>query len=283
MRKIAFTLMAILAMTGVTYAVTFNVVDNGLVGTKLQGYTIQATGTGINELGKFTISGTVNQTGGAWLGNGSAGGATDSAVLFGDLRLPDVAGGTWDPAQGTQPTAITSEAGGTLNNYSATGPTWDAYLQTGTPSTSDMTVSLLKVVLPFGTPTTNIDLTVWTSTGANFATQTAVQWTGSITAPPDVVAYWPGDATMDGNVNLSDLSVLGTNWGSTTATWAQGDFTADGNVNLSDLSILGTNWGHTGGFGEAAGGEAAAAVPEPGTIAMLILGALCLVGYRLRK
>ena len=89
--------------------------------------------------------------------------------------------------------------------------------------------------------------------------------------------WHPGDATMDDKVDLSDLSVLGTNWGSTTAVWAEGDFTADAKVDLSDLSILGTNWGWVGAA------EGAAAVPEPSTIAMLILGALCLAGYRLRK
>ena len=93
---------------------------------------------------------------------------------------------------------------------------------------------------------------------------------------PGPEVWHPGDATMDNKVDLSDLSVLGTNWGSTTATWGQGDFTADSKVDLSDLSILGTNWGWVGA-------EGAAAVPEPSTIVMLVLGALCFVGYRLRK
>ena len=104
MRKIAFTLMAILAMCNATYAVvTFQVVDNGDPVGSLYSYTVQAKGAGINTLGTFSVGGTVNQNGDEWTGAGTANPADDSCVLFGDRRLPDVAGGTWDPAQGTQP------------------------------------------------------------------------------------------------------------------------------------------------------------------------------------
>ncbi|MFI5240411.1 MAG: dockerin type I domain-containing protein [Candidatus Saccharimonadia bacterium] len=52
-----------------------------------------------------------------------------------------------------------------------------------------------------------------------------------------------GDANGDGVVNITDLSILASNWGATGATWAQGDFNGDGVVNILDLSILATNWG----------------------------------------
>jgi len=70
-------------------------------------------------------------------------------------------------------------------------------------------------------------------------------------------------------------------------TWAQGDFDCDGDVDLSDLGTLGTYYGQNaswvGGCPCPTGGEGGAPVPEPGTIVMLVLGTLCLVGYRLRK
>jgi len=274
MRKIAFTLMAILAMAGVSYAVTIDVVDNGEISSGLYSYTITATGTGVCELGQFTLSGTVNQNGGLWAGDSTAGGADDTCILYGDLRLPDVAGYTWDPAQGTQPTAVSVESTAGITNYDAGGPTWDAYLQTGNPSTTDVTVDLMQVVLAAGDSAT-YDITVWTATGTDFLTVDSYTDSGLIEAPAP--PSLPGDANGDCVVDLSDLSILGTNWDSTTATGpSQGDFNGDGNVDLSDLSILGTNWG-------AVCPEGAVPTPEPSTIAMLILGALCLFGYRLRK
>ncbi|MCC6679662.1 MAG: hypothetical protein IT445_02060 [Phycisphaeraceae bacterium] len=78
-----------------------------------------------------------------------------------------------------------------------------------------------------------------------------------------------GDANGDGLVNLSDLQILGDNWQSTTATWAQADFTGDGIVNLADLQILGDNWGFGAGpdvsFDEAL---ASIAIPEPVSLAL---------------
>ncbi len=53
-----------------------------------------------------------------------------------------------------------------------------------------------------------------------------------------------GDVNLDGVVNLSDLGVLGDNYGHTGMTWQQGDFNYDGVVNLSDLGYLGDNYGH---------------------------------------
>ena len=103
MRKIALAFAAIAAMSGVCRAVTFDVVHNVPPEWDLSSLTIRATGIGINVLGKFTISGIVNHTGGLWTGDGSAGGPTDSCVLFGDLRLPDVAGYTWDPRRAQDP------------------------------------------------------------------------------------------------------------------------------------------------------------------------------------
>ena len=100
----------------------------------------------------------------------------------------------------------------------------------------------------------------------------------------------PGDATKDGKVNLSDLSVLGSNWEQSgpSISWDRGDFTADNTVNLSDLSVLGSNWGYGETTGSTDGSTAASAgstVPEPATLIIWsLLGALGIgVGWWRRR
>ena len=93
-----------------------------------------------------------------------------------------------------------------------------------------------------------------------------------------------GDANLDGTVNLSDFNRLAANFGSTTGDWSQGDFNYDSNVNLSDFNRLAAN------FGLSAAGPTVtpedwarlgAAVPEPGSLALLSAGAL--LGLRRRR
>ncbi|MCC6679485.1 MAG: PEP-CTERM sorting domain-containing protein [Phycisphaeraceae bacterium] len=89
-----------------------------------------------------------------------------------------------------------------------------------------------------------------------------------------------GDANDDGLVNLSDLQILGDNWGGSGKTWAEGDFTGEGNVNLSDLQIIGDYWGYGNwtllgpdvAFDEALS-LVGLAVPEPASAMLLLSGA----------
>ena len=84
--------------------------------------------------------------------------------------------------------------------------------------------------------------------------------------PPDAL---PGDANRDGTVDAADAALLALNWQTLTgATWGMGDFNEDGAVNDEDATILAVNWQT---------GVAQAAVPEPGTIALLFLGGLPLL------
>jgi hypothetical protein len=55
------------------------------------------------------------------------------------------------------------------------------------------------------------------------------------------------------------------------AEWQDGDFNLDGVVDISDLAILGTNYGS---------GTAEATVPEPATLTLLGLGALAMIRRR---
>ncbi len=73
----------------------------------------------------------------------------------------------------------------------------------------------------------------------------------------------PGDADLDGDVDLDDFAILKCNFGTDGALWSEGDFNADWVVNLDDFGILKRNFG-------------AAAVPEPATVALLALASLAM-------
>jgi hypothetical protein len=88
----------------------------------------------------------------------------------------------------------------------------------------------------------------------------------------------PGDANLDGRVDIADLGILAANW-QQTADWFGGDFTSDGVVDIADLGILAANWQagvESGGMSFEAGLAMfdvydGVVVPEPG-VAGLLLG-----------
>jgi MYXO-CTERM domain-containing protein len=76
----------------------------------------------------------------------------------------------------------------------------------------------------------------------------------------------PGDADLDTVVDFDDYQTLERNFGTGT-TWGQGDFNLDGNVDFSDYQILERNFGQQ---------LLDAAAPEPGGLALLLVGGLVL-------
>ena len=72
----------------------------------------------------------------------------------------------------------------------------------------------------------------------------------------------PGDADMDGVVDIKDLSLLAAHWGYSNPSmaggylWSYGDFNGDGKIDIQDLSMLGANWGKISSW--AGGGDAGA-------------------------
>ncbi len=85
-----------------------------------------------------------------------------------------------------------------------------------------------------------------------------------------------GDFNLDGSVELGDLTRLGTYYG-VGSTWAQGNANRylDLLIELGDLTILGTYYGADNGgiFG----------IPEPGTLAIIALGATGLLLCRRKR
>ena len=76
----------------------------------------------------------------------------------------------------------------------------------------------------------------------------------------------PGDANGDGQVDINDLTIVLSNFGSTGRAWSQGCMDGDpaGTVDINDLTIVLANFGKT--YGASSGIKA---VPEPTGIVLL--------------
>ena len=65
----------------------------------------------------------------------------------------------------------------------------------------------------------------------------------------------PGDANLDGRVDINDLTIVLSNFGTTGMTWSQGDFNDDVKVDINDLTTVLSH------FGQSVGSSAAARPP----------------------
>ncbi|XAM01631.1 PEP-CTERM sorting domain-containing protein [Phycisphaeraceae bacterium D3-23] len=79
-----------------------------------------------------------------------------------------------------------------------------------------------------------------------------------------------GDLTGDGFVGAADLDVILAHWGDAVETFnlSRGDLTGDGLVGNADLQVVLSRWGE--------GTPPDVNIPEPGTLSLLVLSAVCL-------
>ncbi len=94
----------------------------------------------------------------------------------------------------------------------------------------------------------------------------------------DLYHSWIGDANLDGEFNSGDLVVVlssGAYEADVDATWSSGDFNGDGRTNSGDLVAALSDGGYENGPRAAV-----AAIPEPASLVLLLLGSL---GLSLRR
>ncbi|HUO10807.1 MAG TPA: PEP-CTERM sorting domain-containing protein [Phycisphaerae bacterium] len=91
----------------------------------------------------------------------------------------------------------------------------------------------------------------------------------------------PGDASLDGKVDLTDLSTVLNNFGKTTAAWTDGNFDQAATVDLTDLSDVLNNFGSSASSSSVSAGAMVAA-PEPASLGLLGVGGLMLLRRRSR-
>jgi hypothetical protein len=113
-----------------------------------------------------------------------------------------------------------------------------------------------------------------TAYSINFAPQSTLTHMPSMLLKPSIT----GDANLDGQVDINDLTVVLAHYGQTGMTWADGEFTGDGTVDINDLTIVLAH------YNQSAGSSAGtAAVPEPSTIAIAAAALLGLLVSCRRK
>ena len=105
--------------------------------------------------------------------------------------------------------------------------------QIGTSTTTSYTASGLSPNTSYGFTIKARDLANNQSGSSSTLTVSTLSGTGAN----------KGDLDGNGTVNLTDLSILLSNWNRTGASVSQGDLDGNGTVNLTDLSMLLTNWG----------------------------------------
>jgi autotransporter-associated beta strand protein len=89
---------------------------------------------------------------------------------------------------------------------------------------------------------------------------------GSILVAPELL----GDTNADGHVDLTDLSTVLNNFGTANSAWTSGNFDGQSTIDLTDLSAVLNNFGLSNLNPSGTSSSAAAPIPEPSTMALLL-------------
>jgi hypothetical protein len=190
-----------------------------------------------------------------------------------------------------QATYWSGEATGVNDNGVVIGDTAASYYNGG-PGTNWQGHAMAYV--PGYDDPRGFDLNAYAPTGVTFNVAQAVNDAGQILVwsngwsedPTDgnyncesylLTPALPGDANLDGKVDVNDLTIVLSHFGQTGTSWSTGDFVGDGTVDVNDLTIVLAHFGQSPGAGNVS------AVPEPGTLLLLTAALVGLLGYPHRK
>ena len=230
--------------------------------------------TGANST--LTVAGAYTQTTGSLTGNGTF----TAGSLFGNIT-----------ANATMPINVAPNGGSSgtskLTSLTITGGTsaWTGELNIAnnklilepTAGTKATVLSTLRDQVIYGlTHSTGIVGTIPAKFGMAVADNAALStpFTTFGGQPVDsnsllVSAELLGDSDLSGKVDLTDLSTVLNNFGSTTPAWTSGNFDNAATIDLTDLSDVLNNFGATNANASVGGAGTAIAAPEPGALAFV--------------
>ena len=179
------------------------------------------------------------------------------------VALPSLGNGTSDGAYGISNTGlVVGESAGNAFLAAESGATWT-------------TTNLNSLV----SPTSGWTLQAADAVSNNGNYIAGYGTIGGQTHGFELQPATPGDANLDGKVDVNDLTIVLAHFGQSGASWASGDFTGDGKVDVNDLTIVLAHFGQT----LAASAPAMAPVPEPASLLLAAAAALGLLACARRK
>lgn len=203
---------------------------------------------------------------------------TDQAPVLNEPGISNIRG-TLAYAKNSDPNSATSQWFFNLaDNSGLDSPANGAFTVFGRVVGSGMSVADAIAALPtfpFAGAWNEAPMRNYTAT--QFSSYVPVSGNNVVSMNITVLNYPAGDYNFDGKVDINDYNVWKSSAGSTTA--AEADGNGDGVVNAADYDI----WRSTLGQMSGPGSGAAAAVPEPNSMfLMLPAAALILLGMRRR-
>ena len=224
----------------------------------------------------LTIPGIFNQTTGSLNGNGTL----IAGSLAGNLTVASVP--IQVPANGTLASKLTSlTISGSTSNWTGSLALNNnkLILETSNATKANALTTLRNQVIfglthPAGITTSNIPANFGIAVADNNALATPFTTFGGQPVDANSLLVSPellGDADLSGKVDLSDLSTVLNNFGSTTPAWTSGNFDNASTINLTDLSDVLNNFGASNPNANASPAFAPTTpAPEPSSLLVLL-------------